>query len=143
MTRMEIDLPVSWHFTTEIPIRISDINYSNHLGNDSILSLMHEARVRMFAAHGWGELDIAGKGIIMADAAVVFRSEAFYGDVAIVDLAVGDPESRSCNVFYRLTSKETGKEIARARTALIFFDYAARKPVTMPDTFRKAFFSEK
>ena len=46
MARVEIELPEQFPFATEIPIRISDINYGNHLGNDAVLSLAQEARVR-------------------------------------------------------------------------------------------------
>jgi len=139
MPRPDISLPASFHFTTEIPLRISDMNYSNHLGNDALLAVLQEARVQMLASHGWGELDIAGKGIIMADCVVLFKTEGFYGDVVVVDIAVADLESRSFTMLYRATNKKTGREIARARTGMIFFDYQIRKSVTMPNEFLTAF----
>lgn len=139
MPRPSIDLPSSFHFTTEIPLRITDMNYSNHLGNDALLGVMQEGRVQMLAARGWGELDIAGKGIIMADCVVLFKSEGFYGDVLVVDIAVTEMESRSFTLLYRLMNRKSGKEVARARTGMIFFDYRARKPVTMPKEFADAF----
>ena len=115
------------------------MNYSNHLGNDSLLAVMQEARVQMLALHGWGELDIEGKGTIMADCVVLFKSEGFYGDVIVADIAVTELESRSFTLLYRLTNKKTGKEVARARTGMIFFDYENRKPITMPKEFADSF----
>ncbi|RMF54479.1 MAG: thioesterase, partial [Calditrichaeota bacterium] len=43
MARLKLTLPEKFHFTTELSIRISDVNYANHLGNDAVLSLIHEA----------------------------------------------------------------------------------------------------
>jgi 4-hydroxybenzoyl-CoA thioesterase len=137
MARVEVDLPERFPFVTEIPIRISDINYGNHLGNDAVLSLAQEARVRWLASHGWGELDIAGLGIVVADAAVVYRAEGTYGMVLRVELAWSDVRSRGCDLLYRLTDIASGREIARAKTGIIFFDYAARKVAHLPEPFRR------
>jgi acyl-CoA thioesterase FadM len=138
MARVEIDLPEQFMFHTEIPIRIDDINYGGHLGNDSVLTIAHEARLRFFRAHGWTELDIGGVGIIMADAAVVYRAEGKYGMVLEVDIAVADVRTRGCDLIYRLRDRATGTEIARAKTAILFFDYSARKVVSVPAVFREA-----
>lgn len=137
--RIKFELPDKFHFSTEIPLRIGDINYNDHLGNDAVLSLVHEARMRFFRKHGWSELDIDGVGIIMADAAIMFKSEAFYGDELIIDVAVSEMSDIGCEILYRLTNKQTGKEIARIKTGIVFFNYTSRKPVRMPEAFRKAF----
>ena len=137
--RIKFDLPDKFHFSTEIPVRIGDINYNDHLGNDAILSIVHEARMQFFRSHGWRELDIDGVGIIMADAAIMFKSEGFYGDVLAIDVAVNEISDIGCDLLYRITNKETGKEIARVKTGIVFFDYKSRKPVRTPKTFSKAF----
>jgi acyl-CoA thioesterase FadM len=81
MPRIKLDLPKHFHFTTEIPIRISDINYGGHLGNDAVLSILHESRVRLLLEHGYSEFNVEGVGIIMTDSAIVYKSEAFYGEL--------------------------------------------------------------
>jgi 4-hydroxybenzoyl-CoA thioesterase len=138
VARVEIELPGRFPFSTEIAIRISDINYGNHLGNDAVLSLAQEARVRWLGSHGFGELDVAGVGMVVADAAVVYRAEGRYGMVLRVELAVADVRSRGCDLLYRFTDVATGREVARAKTGIIFFDYAARKVAHMPEAFRRA-----
>ncbi|GAO02722.1 hypothetical protein PSR1_01595 [Anaeromyxobacter sp. PSR-1] len=115
------------------------MNYGGHLGNDAVLSLVHEARVRLFARHGWTELDVGGPGILMVDAAVVYRAEGAWGMTLRVDVAVADLGSRGCDLLYRLSDAASGKEIARAKTGIVFFDYAARRVVHVPDAFRSAF----
>ena len=39
-----------------------------------------EARVRFFKHFGWSELDVGGPGIVVADVAAQYRSEAFHGE---------------------------------------------------------------
>jgi YbgC/YbaW family acyl-CoA thioester hydrolase len=140
MPRVKLDLPEHFPFSTEIPLRITDINYGGHLGNDALLSLLHEARVQFLRHHGFTETDIDGSAIIMADAAIVYKSEAFYGDVSTIEVAVCDVHSHGCDFVYRVANKETGKEIARAKTGVVFFDYQKRKIAHVPENFRRLFF---
>jgi len=137
MARVEIELPASFLFETEIPIRISDVNYGGHLGNDAVLSIAQEARVRFLAAHGFSELDVEGVGIIMVDAAVVYRAEGRHGVTLRVRLAAADVRSRGLDLVYAMTDAATGEEIARVKTGIVFFDYGARKVVAMPARFRE------
>ena len=141
MARVKLELPEQFIFTTEMPLRVGDINYGGHLGNDAVLSLIHEARVQCLKAHGFSELDVDGAGVIMADSVVVYRSEAFYGEVMVVDVTVAEFSRVGCDFFYRLSDKDSGREVARAKTGIVFFDYQARKTVAVPHKF-KALFDE-
>jgi 4-hydroxybenzoyl-CoA thioesterase len=136
MPRVELELPATFPFVTEIPIRISDINYGNHLGNDAVLSLAQEVRVRWLAGHGWTELDIAGLGLVVTDAAVIYRAEGTYGMVLRAELAWAGVRSRGCDLLYRFTDAASGREIAVAKTGILFFDYRARKVAHLPAPFR-------
>jgi acyl-CoA thioesterase FadM len=73
----------------------------------------------------------------MTDAVIVFTSEGFYGDIITIDVTVADFSRTGCNVLYRLLSRETGKEVARAKTGIVFFDYNTRKVVSVPEKFKK------
>ena len=70
MSRVQIKLPETFVFHTDIAVQIGDINYGNHLANDAVLRLCHEARLRFLHALGFSEMDVAGVGLIMADAAI-------------------------------------------------------------------------
>ncbi len=139
MARIKLDLPDHFAFATEIPVRISDINYGGHLGNDAVLAIAHEARVRFLGSMGYTEQDAAGAGMIMLDAVVVYRSEGFYGDVLRVEIALGDPQTTGCDILYLMTNVASGKEVARVKTGMAFFDYARRKVIPMPEAFRARF----
>ncbi|MEJ2103750.1 MAG: thioesterase family protein, partial [Ignavibacteriaceae bacterium] len=124
-------------YKTEIPIRITDINYGGHLGNDSVLSLVHEARLRFLKHLGYSESNIEGNGIIMIDAAIQYRSEGFYGDELLIEVTVTDFSNLGCDFVFKLTSKNSNKEIALAKTGIVFFDYEKRKTASVPAEFKK------
>jgi 4-hydroxybenzoyl-CoA thioesterase len=136
--RIEIDLPERFAFSTDLPVRIGDINYGGHLGNDAVLALAQEARLQLLVSHGFrSELDIGGLGLIQADAAVVYRAEAHYGMVLRVELAFADVRTRGFDLLYRMSDAATGQEIARVKTGMLWFDYSTRKVVKGPEAFER------
>ena len=138
MVRVTLELPEQFPFSTEIPVRISDINYNNHLGHDAIITLIHEARVRFLKAHGFTELDIAGFGLVMTDLTVIYQAEVFYGEILTIEVTVQDFTKYGFDFVYRVTNKESDKEVARAKTGVLIFDYDKRKVVSVPNSFRTA-----
>jgi len=136
MARVKIEIPKEFIFKTEIPIRINDINYGGHLGNDAVLSIAHEARLRFLKQHNFSELNAGGAGIIMVDAAVQYKAEAFYGDIIFVEISVTDITGVGCDFVYRCTNKNTGTVIAVVKTGIVFFDYDKKKVVSVPEKFK-------
>jgi acyl-CoA thioesterase FadM len=139
MARIKLDLPSVIHFTTEIPVRISDINYGNHLGNDSLLSLIHEARVQFLKQYNYSEMNIEGSAIIMSDVAIVYKSEAFHGDVLTFEISVIDFHRFGCDLVYDITNREAKKEVARTKTGIVFYDYDKKKLMEVPKAFSTRF----
>ena len=135
MARVKIELPKEFIFKTEIPIRINDINYGGHLGNDAVLSIAHEARLRFLKQLSFTELNAGGAGIIMVDAEVQYKTEAFYGDIILVEIAVTDISGVGCDFVYRCTNKNTGTAIAILKTGIVFYDYNRKKVVSVPERF--------
>jgi acyl-CoA thioester hydrolase len=134
MQRVKLTLPEPFTFCTEIPVRITDINYGGHLGNDSVLSIIHEARMRYLATMNYKELTIEGVSLIMSDAAIEFKNEAFYGDVISVYVKIADVSKVSFNIFYKLVKRSDGNEvlIANAKTGMVAFNYDTRKVMALP-----------
>lgn len=135
MPRIKIDLPDRFLFSTDLPIYIGHINYGHHLDNAQMLSLVSEARVRFFKSLGYSELDVEGVGIIVADVAAQYRAEAFHGETMVVEMAADDFNKYGCDLVWRLRDKASGREIARGKHGIMFFDYAARKASTVPPAF--------
>lgn len=137
MPRLQLDFPDETKFTCELTVRAADLNYGNHVGNDSILTLMQEARIQFYRSLGYrNELSFEGTiGHIVADAAVVYKSEAFLGDVLVIEVALTDFNKYGFDMFYRLRNKETGKDVAIGKTGIVFFDYEKRKVASIPAGF--------
>lgn len=139
MPRIKVPIPAHLPFSTIIPIRITDLNYGGHVGNDTLLSLLHEARVQFLKHHGYGELTFAGVGLIMADVAIEFRQELFYGDEVRVFVGVGDFTKVSFNIYFKLQKATTDTEsiVAVAKTGMVCYDYDKKKVVPVPGEAKK------
>ena len=135
MARVLIELPAQFVFSTEVPIYITHINKAQHLDNAALIALLSEARVRFFRSLGYDELDVDGVGIVVADAAVQYKSEAFHGEVLVFEMAPDDFNKYGCDLVWRASDKATGREVARGKTGILFFDYAARRPAPVPQGF--------
>lgn len=125
-------------FTTTIPIRVGDLNYGNHVGNDSILSIIHEARMQLLHRAGYTELNIEGIGLILADVMIAYKGESFYGDVLTVKLYVEELTGHSFNLLYHISTlrNNAGTDIAHAKTGMVCFDYNDRKIAPMPEKLK-------
>lgn len=132
MARIVLELPASLPFATEIDVRVTDLNYGGHLGNDAMLSLIHEARHRFLQHHGMAERDVAGTRLVLADAAIVYRREVFAGERLRFEVGIGDVARVACDLCYRVVRPADGQLVAEAKTGLVFLDPATRRPVTVP-----------
>lgn len=134
MARIKLQLPDSFSFSVKIPVRISDLNYGNHLANHVYLEMMQEARMQFFAQFGYSEKDLAGVGVIMGDVALVYKQECFYGDILTIEVGVADIGLRSFDLLYRFL-KQDNSLVCEAKTGMVCFDYVARKTVNVPEEF--------
>jgi acyl-CoA thioester hydrolase len=139
MARLKLIMPENYLFSTEIDVRISDINYGGHLANDAVLSIIHEARLRFLSANGYSEKNIEGAGLIMADASIVYKSEAFYGDHLKIEVALGDISRLGFDIYYRLKNTKTDKDVAHVKTSMAFFSYDLHKIISAPEKFIRKF----
>ncbi|MCO5240512.1 MAG: thioesterase family protein [Chitinophagaceae bacterium] len=135
MPRIKLELPDSFSFLTTIPIRITDINYGGHAGNDSLLSIIHEARIQFLQQQGYNEQNFAGVGLIMSDVAIEFKKELFYGDIIYIAVTAAAFERVSFDIFYKLDTFRNGNlvTVATAKTGMVCFNYAIKKVAPVPE----------
>ena len=134
MARIKIEIPEHIIGSYQIPIRIADINYGNHVGNDAFVGIIHEARVQWLQQYGYTELKIEGIGLIMSDLAIEFKNESFYGDMVEVRLGAGEISRASFEMYYQLVAKRNIENIllANAKTGMVCYDYDAKKVAPIP-----------
>jgi YbgC/YbaW family acyl-CoA thioester hydrolase len=130
MARIKIELPELFNFSTKIPIRITDLNYGGHVGNDIVLSLIHEARVQYLKSFGYEELNVEGVSLIMSDAGIEFKAELFYGDIVTAFVSATNFSRVGFDLYYKLMREET--IVATAKTGMICYNYETRKVVSVP-----------
>lgn len=137
MARIQLHFQGVVVYNTRLQIRVSELNYGNHLGNDSLLGLMQEARVQYFNSLNQTEKDFYGVGIIMSDVAVVYKSEGFAGNDIQFELALSDFSPKGFDMYYNIYNHTTQKQLAVAKTGIVCFDYSLRKTVNLPVEFLK------
>jgi acyl-CoA thioester hydrolase len=139
MARIKIDLPDSFSFSTSFDVRITDLNYGGHVGNDKVLTFLQEARMRFLVSLGYSELNLEGVGLIMADAALVFKNEIFYGDELLISIQAAEFSRVGFDLLYKLEkkSKELPLTVAIAKTAMVCFDYEMKKVTALPEAAKQ------
>tara|TARA_B100000530_G_C15846865_1_gene443654 strand:+ start:454 stop:798 length:345 start_codon:yes stop_codon:yes gene_type:complete len=113
------------------------MNYGAHMGNDSVLSIIHEARVQFFQSINLEERDFYGFSLLMADSAVVYKKEGFYGDQLDIKISVSELYDYGFELFYLI--KNGNDEIARVKTGLVCYDRTKNKIVKIPLHFINTF----
>ncbi len=135
MPRIKIEIPSKKLAELKIPVRITDINYGNHVGNDAFVSIIHEARLQWLVQNGFSEMDFGGTGLIMGDLAIEFKKEAFYGDIIDVTIYCGEIARVSFELFYQLSTVRNNAIIllANAKTGMVCLNYNTNKTVSVTD----------
>ncbi len=135
MERVKINLPGHFNFSTNIKIRITDLNYGGHVGNDSFLSLLHEARQQFLNHFGYSELQFENTSLIMTDAALEFKKELNYGDEVKISVAISGFDKFGFDIFYQLEIINGERLIlaGKAKTGMHCYDYKNKKLMPVPE----------
>jgi acyl-CoA thioester hydrolase len=135
MNRIKINLPAHFSFQTSIKIRITDLNYGGHVGNDRFLALLQEARQEYLLQFGYGELDFEGQGLIMADLAIQYKSELKYGQTVTISVQAADFDKLGFDLFYKMEIISATENIlvAKAKTRMICYNYQSNKKTEIPE----------
>ncbi|HZZ75767.1 MAG TPA: thioesterase family protein [Puia sp.] len=136
MARIKIDLPETFSFSTSLTVRITDLNYGGHVGNDSVLSFVHEARVRYLQALGYTEMNLEGVSLILADAALIFRNEIYYGDDLLISVQAVEFSRLGFDLIYKIEKKMADQPmivVAIIKTTMAGFDYERKKLMSLPE----------
>ncbi len=139
MGRIVIDLPGKYTFSTNIPIRISDVNQGGHLSWDSMFRIIDEAHIQFWKNIGYAERGSKGISRIMVDAGIIYKRQAYHGQTLRLEIAVTELTDRGFDLVYRVTEVNSGDEIARAKTSFLCYDYQKNKVVSVPEELRVKF----
>ncbi len=134
MARLNIELPPTLLSFFQIPVRITDINFGNHVGNNAIVEIIHEARVQFLNVHGFSELNVGGSSLIMSELCVEYKNESFYNDLLDIKIFSGEISRVSFELFYEISTKRNGSSflIALAKTGMVCYNHTIKKVETLP-----------
>ena len=139
MSRIRLPLPTKIDFEMHLTLRVNDINYGGHMGNDSVLTIVHEARVQFLSSLGLKERDFYGSSLLMADSAVVYKKEAFYGDQLIIQISVSELYNCGFELLYLIKDSNSDLEVARVKTGLVCYNHKKKKIINLPVEFYNKF----
>lgn len=140
MARLTLQFPEHQYcYSTQLTVRVTDINAANHLGNDSMISMISEARARFLFEFGIGEPGTEGAGIIVTDLATTYRNEAHARDQLLFEVGVMDFNKYGGDITFRITRPADNALIAMAKSGFVFFDYVASSVMRMPADFKAKF----
>lgn len=126
-------------YITTISVLVNHTSYGNHLGYDSLLSILQEARMRWLKtiSPDLSEINIDGNvALLVKDLAVTYESEAHHGDELTIEMSVADTSKTSFIIKYQVLNKTTNKNLASASTTLVCFDTNKSKVVKIPPLLR-------
>ncbi|MCB9263012.1 MAG: thioesterase family protein [Flavobacteriales bacterium] len=137
MARIKIEIPSQWLYSFKLQIRVTDLNYGNHLANEKVLSFAQEARVQFLKHYHASEIEFFGTSLIQGDAAIEYKSEGFLGNEIEIKVGVYDLSNSSFDFVYEMTNTTTQKPLALAKTRMVCFDYSNRKVTVVPNKFKE------
>ncbi len=139
MSSLKSQLPEQFSFQCTIPLRITDLNYGGHVGNDRVMALLQEARVQFLATKGYSELQLDQAGMILTKAQFELRCELHYGYPLIAFVQVGNFTSKGFDLFYKLETTIEGRPTLAvlALTTMVCYDYEMKKVVALSESARQ------
>ncbi|MFM9437799.1 acyl-CoA thioesterase FadM [Janthinobacterium sp. CG_23.3] len=140
MARLQLEFPEDQYcYSSQLTVRVTDINGANHLGNDSMISMISEARARFLFELGVRETENDGTGIIVTDLATTYKAEAHARDQLLFEVGVMDFNKYGGDITFRVSRPRDQALIAMAKSGFVFFNYKTSQVVPMPDEFRAKF----
>jgi acyl-CoA thioester hydrolase len=133
------------HFIHRLDVRFRDCDALGHVNNAVYLTYLEQARFahwRSLWGFGPGRsgVPVSGEpspipGVILARVECDYKRPATYGEALEIRVTVADVGRSSFRYDYEIVDA-LGRTVVTARTVQVMYDYAAGKPVPIPDDIR-------
>ena len=125
-------------FEKRVTIRWRDLDALGHVNNAVYLTYLEQTRFSHWRAL-WGfgspQLPPGMPGVILARVECDYRKPATYGETLEIRMTVAELGRTSFRYEYEIVD-EQGTTVATAKSVQVMYDYAAAKPVPIPDDIR-------
>jgi acyl-CoA thioester hydrolase len=131
------DLTGPFHHTVEIEVRFADTDAMRHVNNTKYLTYCEIARIRYWTdvtGESFALGDAGAESLILAEARITYRAQAFYGEVVTVQTRATRIGRSSFTLQHRLVAAVPGDEprlVAVSESVLVRFDYGSAAPVAL------------
>ena len=125
-------------FQHAIEVRFRDCDPLGHVNNAVYLTYLEQTRFshwRGLWGFGSPHLPPGMPGVILARVECDYRRPATYGQTLEVRMRVAELGRTSFRYEYEIVD-EQGNTVLTAKTVQVMYDYAAAKPVPIPDNIR-------
>lgn len=124
----------AYRHRTPVQVRFRDTDAFGHVNNAVFFSYVELARVRYLIDVLEPETPFDRMPLILARAAVDFRSPIMFGEEVSVGTRVDRVGRTSFAVSHRMTAD--GRHAADVESVLVVYDYEAERPIPVPDEWR-------
>lgn len=133
-------------FIHRLEVRFRDCDPMGHANNAVYLTYLEQTRFSHWRSL-WGfgtppalsrvegQLPPGRPGVILARVECDYKRPAKYGDTLEIRMTIAELGRTSFHYEYEIVDQE-GKTVLTARTVQVMYDYAAEKPVPIPDDIR-------
>ena len=123
-------------FIRTYDIRIGDINYGGHMGNEVALVVFQDARLSFLDSLGCSEKDIGeGLALILVDANVKYRKEVFLNDRLETRVKVLGLRRSSFDLHFDVVRTSDGERVFQGWTRMLPYHYGEKKVRGLPEKF--------
>jgi acyl-CoA thioester hydrolase len=131
------DLTGEFRHTLDIPVRFADTDAMRHVNNAKYLTYCEIARIRYWTdvtGESFALGDEGAESLILAEARITYRAQAFYGEVVTVQTRATRIGRSSFTLEHRLVAATPGsmqRLVAVSESVLVRFDYGSNAPTAL------------
>ncbi|HEX6738641.1 MAG TPA: thioesterase family protein, partial [Vicinamibacteria bacterium] len=125
-----------FRFVHPVEVRFRDLDALGHVNNAVFLTYLESARLAYWLQVA-GRRDLRDMDVILARAEVDYRSPAGYGERLDVGVRCASIRRSSLVLEQAIVESGGGRLVAEARKVLVYYDYAAARPLPIPEELRQ------
>jgi acyl-CoA thioester hydrolase len=112
-------------FSDKMRVRVSDINYGNHVCHTKFISMLHNVRVLFFKKYGYSEGDFFGNSLVMLNVTIDYLAQCFFDEELIISItSVGFQKAALCFEYEIFNSTRKAKAV-KATSIMGLYDKAS------------------
>ena len=128
-------------YTHHINVRISDLNYGNHLSFNSLAGMLQECNVRWLKSINLNSTEINIQDNIawmVKELNIKYISEAFYDNNLVISMYLKSTRQTSITIHYEIDNKTLHKKTSIATCELVFVSTILKKITPIPSCISHA-----